>query len=130
MTTLTADKIIEAYIKLRDKRAELKAAFDEQDRGLREKQDRLDAWLLETMDKLGVESIKAAAFGTAFIQVKKRSSCGDWSTFWNWVADHKRFDMLEKRVSQKPVADYLAETGELPPAINMQQERTVTVRRT
>lgn len=124
----TADQVTKAYVTLRDKRKELKDAYEAADQLLKDKMERLDAWLLTQLDKLGADSLKTE-HGTAYISTRDRASCGDWETFWAWCAQEGRVDMLEKRVSVGPVTDYLNQYGELPPGINIERVRTVTVRR-
>src|SRR5690606_4698555 len=92
------------------------------------KMDRIEAWLLENMDKVGADQFKAAS-GVAYIQTKTRASCADWATFWNYLQENGRFDLMEKRLSSKAIGDMLEETGELPPGVNIHRERTVVVRK-
>ncbi|MGH7745346.1 MAG: hypothetical protein ACREQ5_11215, partial [Candidatus Dormibacteria bacterium] len=115
--TIKLDTIIEKYVMLRDKRANLKRSFEEQDEELRNNQNKLEAYLLRNMNEQGVDTIKTQA-GTAYIQIKARAFCADWSLFWKWTAENSRVDMLEKRVSSRIIQEYEVETGELPPGIN------------
>jgi len=124
----TADSVIEEYVAVRDARAEIKKEYDDADARLKLELERRETWLLSAIDSVGVEALRGE-HGTAFIQVKRRSSCGDWPTFWQYLADNKRFDLLEKRVSQAPIAKMIEEGEDLPPGINIHSERTVTVRR-
>lgn len=124
----TADSIAEEYIALRDKRHELKQDFEEQDRELKEQMHRRDVWLLEQLNTIGADSIRAGG-ATVFLTTKVHSNCADWPTYWNYIKEHDRFDLLEKRVSQAPIANMLKEGEPIPPGINTYVERTVTVRR-
>jgi hypothetical protein len=125
---VTADKVTEAYVALRDRRSELKRAFEAEDAILKEKQNKLEVWLMTRLRELGAESLKTAN-GTAYITTRDRASCADWGTLWAWMAEHGRVDMLEKRVSTGPVVEYLNEFGELPPGISINREQTIVVRR-
>lgn len=40
-----------------------------------------------------------------------------WSKVFDWIADHDRFDMLQKRLAEKAVMDYYEETGKMPPGL-------------
>lgn len=128
MADITADKITEAYVNIRDKRSELKRAFEAEDALLREKLDKLEVWLMTKLTELGADQLKTE-HGTAYISTRDRASCADWGSLWPWLAEHGRLDMLEKRVSTKPVAEYLDQYGELPPGVNIERERTIVVRR-
>lgn len=124
----TADQVTFAYINLRDKRKELKDAYEAADAELVAKMDKIEVWLLMQLDALGADSLKTE-HGTAYISTRDRATCGDWGTFWEWAAANGRVDMLEKRVATKPVAEYLEQYGELPPGISIERERSVTIRR-
>lgn len=129
MTQINADTVTAAYIKLRDQRSELKKAYDQEDQVLKDKMDRLETWLMETMQNTNATQL-GTAHGTAYIQTQYKASCSDWPTFWAFVADNGRFDMLEKRVSSKTVNEYIEETGDAPPGVNVAAELKVVVRRT
>lgn len=124
----TADSITEEYVMMRDERARIKKEYEERDAPLVADMDIREAWLLTKLKEIGAESLRTA-HGTAYIQVKTRASCSDWPLFWKYIAENNRFDMLEKRVSQKPISDMLDNNEELPPAINTFSERVVTIRR-
>lgn len=128
MSGPTADQVISAYTALRDKRSALKRAFEADDEQLVQKMDKLEAWLLKTMQTIGTDQLKGGG-GIAYITTKDRAQSDDWGTFWNWLAENKRLDMLEKRVSTKTVMQYYEEFQELPPGISVSRERTVNVRK-
>lgn len=124
----TADSITEEYVLLRDERAVLKKEYDDKDDILKESMDKREAWLLNKLNEVGADSFKTE-HGTAYIQNKTRSSCSDWTLFWDYIARNNRFDLLEKRVAQSPITKMIEGGEELPPAINIFTERVVTVRR-
>lgn len=126
--SLTPEFIIQKYIELRDKRAALKKEWSEKDEELRTASDKLEAWLLKKMDAANTDVIKNKS-GTAYTTIDTRISCADWTTFWSWVLENDRVDMLEKRISSRAVKDYIEENGTLPPAVNVMREKTVVVRK-
>jgi hypothetical protein len=123
-----AEDVIEAYTKLRDKRSELKRAYEAEDSILKDKMRKLDAWLLGKMAEVGTTQLKGNG-SVAFISTIDKAKCDDWGTFWQWLADNARLDMLEKRVANKSISEYLEEFGELPPGISVTREKTVNVRK-
>lgn len=126
--SVTADQVIAAYLKLRDARSEAKRAFEAADKVLVDKMDKLEVWLLNKMDEVGTEQLKGGD-AIAFVSSKSRATCGDWGTFWSFLSEEGRLDMLEKRVASNTVMDYYKETGQLPPGLNISMERTVNIRR-
>ncbi|MES2704831.1 MAG: hypothetical protein V4649_19505 [Bacteroidota bacterium] len=125
---IDANKVTQAYVALRDKRSEIKQAYEAEDAVIRDKMDRLEAWLMTTLRAIGADSLKTE-HGTAFISTRDRASCADWGTLWAWMAENGRLDMLEKRVSTKPIVEYLEQYGELPPGVSINREQTIVVRR-
>lgn len=124
----TADSITEEYVKLRDDRAILKKDYDTKDDVLKSDMEARENWLLAKLNEVGADSFRTE-HGTAYIQTKTRSSCSDWTLLWDYIAENKRFDLLEKRVSQAPISKMIEAGETLPPAINIFSERVVTVRR-
>lgn len=120
---------VELYIKLRDKKAQMKAEFDASVAPIQEKLDQLEVKLLEAFGKTGVDSVKTPA-GTAYTTTRSSVSIADRDAFLTYVKEHDSFDLLEVRPSRTAVPEFAAANdGELPPGINMRTERVVNVRR-
>ena len=130
MADLPANKLIEAYLLLRDRRSELKKAFDAQDTALKAKQESIENYLLGQMEVVGTDQLKAGDVGIAFRSVVTKVSCSDWVNFWPVMAQIGRFDFMEKRLSSKAISEYLAEPGHLElPGINTFNEYKINVRK-
>jgi HNH endonuclease len=129
MTDPKIDKVTETYIKIRDARSVLKKEYEAKDLELKAQLETLDAFFLETLQTLGVESMRTA-HGTVYQSTSIKPSCMDWNAFYTWIAEHEAFDALEKRVKKTFIVDYMKDnSGELPPGIAVLQEYEVTVRR-
>lgn len=124
----TGESLVEEYIHFRDKRAQIKKQYDIQDTRFKEYMTQRESKLLEMMQTMGVSSVRTS-FGTAYTQDKARYNCADWPSYWGYIKENDRFDLLEKRPSQAPLAKMEEEGIELPPGINTYKEKTVTVRR-
>lgn len=127
-TPHTGEALVQEYVMFRDKRAELKKQYEIQDLRYKEYMAQRDAKLLEMMQSIGVESIRTS-YGTAYTQDKTRYNCGDWPSYWGYIKEYDRFDLLEKRPAQGPLSKMEEEGLDLPPGINTYKEKTVTVRR-
>lgn len=123
-----AERVIKAYLALREKRSELKRKYETIDDGLKEKMDKLTGWLAQTMQTTGLTQV-GTGDATAYRQLKVKPSCADWGVFWPWAAENGRLDMLEKRLSANTIKTYYEETSELPPGVNIIQEYEVVVRK-
>lgn len=126
------EKLTKAYIAIRDKRAEIKKAFDVEYTDLGAKLDRLEAELLRFMQDNKSEAIKTT-FGTVYRQEEVKPSCSDWSALDAWEKanpDINASDILEKRVSKKFITEYMeANDGALPPGVSIYREYVARVRR-
>jgi nanoRNase/pAp phosphatase (c-di-AMP/oligoRNAs hydrolase) len=120
---------VSIYIQLRDQKAQLKAAFDEKVAPLQEKMDKLEAKLLEVFNQTGMDSVKTE-FGTAYSTVRTTASVADRDSFMDFVKANEEWALLEVRVSKSAVEQFRsANDNELPPGINIREERVVNVRR-
>jgi len=124
------EKLTRVFLKIRDKRSEIKAEFDKQDKILREQQDKVKAALLDFCKENNLESVKTTA-GTFFRTVKTRYWTNDWEAMNNFIRDHNVPEFYEKRLNQTAVKEFIAEEldGEVPDFINMNSEYQVSVRK-
>lgn len=120
---------VSLYIKLRDKKAEIKAQMDEQIKPLQERMDKLEAKLLEAFQTTGVDSVKTE-FGTAYTSVRTTANIADRDAFMEFVKAHEEWSLLEVRAAKTAIEQYrAANDDELPPGVNIREERVVNVRR-
>lgn len=119
---------VSLYIKLRDEKAQLKAEFDAQVAPLQEKMDKLEAKLLEVLEKTGMDSVKTE-FGTAYKTVRSTASIADRSAFMDFIKSHEEWGLLEVRVSKAGVEQYRSANDDIPPGVNLREERVVNIRR-
>lgn len=126
---VTADKLVRAYIKMRDKRAELKAAYEAEDEKIKEQMALVEFHLLDICKTTGAESIRTG-HGTAIRSVQTRYWTGDWSSMHKFIRDHNALDLMERRISQLSMKNFLRENPDLmPPGLNVENKYVVTVRR-
>jgi len=121
---------VEIYIKLRDKKAQMKAEFDAKVAPINEKMDKLEAQLLDVFNKTGMDSVKTE-FGTAYSTTRTTASIADRGVFMEHVKSNEDWGLLEVRVSKTAVEQYREQhDDDLPPGVNIREERVVNVRRT
>lgn len=120
---------VSLYIQLRDKKAQMKAEFDSQVAPLQEKMDKLEAKLLDVFNQTGMDSVKTE-FGTAYATVRTTASVADRESFMDYVKANEEWALLEVRVSKSAVDQFRsANDNELPPGVNIREERVVNIRR-
>lgn len=124
------EKLTKVYLKIRDKRAELKSAFDAEDKVLIAQQDKVKAALLNFCKDNDVDSVKTGA-GTFFRTVKTRYWTNDWDAMNSFIEQHKTPEFYEKRLNQTAVREFINEelNGEVPECINVSSEYQVSVRK-
>lgn len=122
------DLIIERYVQLRDKKAEMKAAFDASVAEINAGLDRLEGAILDTLNAQGVESVRTGA-GTAYKSTSTSVTAADGEMFKQWCVANDRLDMLENRPSKTAVEAYKAANDDLPPGVNWKSAVSVGVRR-
>ena len=123
------DQLTSIYIKIRDARADKKRAFEEQDKELEDQMQVLSEQMLDSCKEMGADSIRTP-HGTIIRTVKSRYTTNDWDSMYSFIKEHSAFGLLEKRLQQTNMKEFLSENpGYLPMGLNVESEYTVYVRR-
>lgn len=126
---VTADKLVRAYIKMRDARSRLKAEYEEEDNIIKEQMDMVESQLLDMCKTTGADSLRTK-YGTVSRSVQTRYWTGDWEAMHKFIMQHNAPDLLERRISQTQMREFLKENpDEMPTGLNVDNRYTVTVRR-
>jgi hypothetical protein len=126
---VSTDRLIEAYVKIRDTRTEAKQEFESKDEAFAKQLKVLELELLEICKAQGADSIKTRA-GTAIRTIKSKYWTGDWDSMYNFIRENDAFLLLEKRLHQTNMRQFLDENPDIKPAgLNIDSEYAVTVRR-
>jgi len=122
-------KLTTIYIKIRDKRAENKREFEEADADLKEQMEVLEAQMLDVCKEMNADSIRTP-HGTIIRSVKSRYWTNDWDSMYDFIEKEGAFGLLEKRLHQTNMKDFLTENPDLLPAgLNVENSYSVVVRR-
>lgn len=122
------DEMVSTYIRVREKKSQLKAKYDADKAKYDELQNKIEALLLIKFGELGVDSVKTDK-GTAYTAKQTSASVADWDTFFGFVQAHNAFEMLERRVSKTAVEQYRSANDDLPPGVNWSETRVVNFRK-
>ena len=129
MTDAKADKLTLAYIKMRDKRAELLKEYEAEDAKIGEQMQMVEDELRNLFDEVGLESIRTT-YGTVYRSVKTQYQVNDWDSMYKFVMEHNVPQLLQRRVSTTNMKQFLDENPNLMPmGMNIDNRYTVTVRR-
>ena len=123
------DKIVAVYIKIRNKKEELTREYDQKVAELDDQMATLKYKLLEISKDTGVTSFKTD-HGTAYRTIKNRYWTNDWESFYGFMREHGAMELLEKRIHQTNMREFLEDHPEAhPPGLNVDQEYEITIRR-
>ena len=122
------DLIVERYVQMRDRKAEMKAAYEASVADLNTGMAKLENAIMATLNEQGVESVRTS-HGTAFKSVSNSATIADWDMYLAFVKENDRWDMLERRCAKLAVEQYRAANDDLPPGVNWKSAVTVNVRR-
>jgi hypothetical protein len=116
--TVPMDKLARVYRKIKAEIDQLTKDYDTKVEGLKAQQDQLKFAMKDQMKALGVKSVNTA-FGTVSMVQKTRYSTQDWDSFKQFIVENEAVDLLEKRIAQSNMAQYLEENpGSVPPGLN------------
>jgi len=121
--------IVERYVALRDRKAELKAGYDASVKSIDDAMAKVELYLLKHLQDLGVDSVKTE-FGTAYTTTKTSATVAEWDSVLNWVRANDEWTALTRGVSKDFVKTYKEEHNDLPPGVSWREERTINIRRT
>ena len=123
------DKLARIYRKIKTEIDSLTQEYDTKLEALKAQQDELRFAMKDQMKALGVKSVNTA-FGTVSLVNKTRYNTQDWDSFKKFVVEHAVVDLLEKRIAQTNMRQFLEENpGLVPPGLNSSSEYSVSVRK-
>lgn len=126
--TLTVDKVIQTYMKLRSKKEAIEAETKEKVADVKANMAKIEAWLKEKADADGVTSFKTD-HGTAFLTTTDFANVADWDAVLDFIRKEEAFDMLEKRISKTAVRGYIDANKEVPPGITYGTKLDINIRK-
>ena len=127
MSEISAEKLVSAYIKLRNARQELKAKYDNEDAVLEKQLNMVSERLQDMMKSIEADSLKTK-FGTVSRKIKVRYWPSDWGAMYDFIREHGVPDLLEQRISQSKMQAFLEEHPDLlPMGLNADSKYTITV---
>jgi hypothetical protein len=129
MSPLTVEDLVSVYVTIRDRKRELEASVAEQVKELDEELSIIAAALLDACKDTGADSIRTKS-GTVIRSVKSKYWTNDWESMWAFIRDNNAMELLEKRIHQTNMKQFLEENQDKHPAgLNIDSEYTITVRK-
>lgn len=123
------EKLTKVFLKIKARRSELSVQFKEQDDSLKIQQDTIKKALLDHCKEHNVESVRTSE-GLFYRTVRTRFWTSDWQSMYKFIAEHDVPELLEKRLNQSNVKQFLEENPEvLPMGLNVDSEYLISVRK-
>jgi hypothetical protein len=108
------DKLVAIHAKIKAKQAKLDKELAE----LEEQREEIRLAIKDQMKALGLTSVRTSS-GTVSLMKSTRYNTQDWDSFKAFVLEHQVVDLLEKRIAQSNMAQFLEENpGVVPPGLN------------
>jgi hypothetical protein len=123
------DKLARVYLKIRAAKSALTQQYETELADLDKQEDEIEQAMKTQMLALGTKSMRTE-FGTVMLGTKTRYTTQDWASFKEFVIQHDAVDLLERRIAQRNMAQFLEENPELvPPGLNSDTEYQISVRK-
>jgi hypothetical protein len=117
------DKLVAIHAKIKARQEKLDAELAE----LEEARTEVRLAIKDQMKALGLTSVQTS-YGTVSLSKKTRYNTQDWDSFKAFVLEHQVVDLLEKRIAQANIAQFLEENpGVVPPGLNSITEFDIRV---
>ena len=123
------EKLVKAYIKMRDARGVLSAEFEAKDKKIKEQMQVIENYLLEACKRAG-GNVSIPGVGVVMRGVDTRYWTSDWEAMHNFIKENNALELLERRIAQRAMGEFLkSNPDQMPKGMNVESKYTVTVRR-
>lgn len=123
MSDINADRLAKIYTKIRAKRLEL----EKEVQALKDQQDVVAKEILELCKEHGTYTMRTE-HGTISRRVNKNYWTSDWHSFYQFVKEHDAFSLLQQRIHNGNMEQFLEENPDMhPPGLNADQNQTIVI---
>ena len=119
------EKLMQAELNMREAIEDL----ENQVKDIKAKRAQIQNALNEACQKLNVTSLKTSV-GTLTRTLKTRYWTTDWSEMYKFLKQNDALELMEKRISQSNMKDFVANNPDLfPPGLQATSEYSVSIRK-
>ncbi len=127
MDEITMDRLAKVYIKIRGRLSELLREYEAAEEVLKKQQKEIADEMKNRLRALGVTSAGTTE-GTVTLKTTSRFYAKDWEAMHNFIHEHDAAFLLEKRIAQSNMSEFLEKNpGVVPPGLDTVSEITVSV---
>jgi hypothetical protein len=110
----TVDKLVRAYRKMRDTIKEREEEHKAELAELREQMEEVSSALLDFLNENNLDNVKTPE-GTVSRRVNTRYWTSDWEKMYDFIKEHEAFELLERRIHNANMRNFLDENPDLLP---------------
>lgn len=127
--TLKPEKLVQTYLKIKERRSDIAAKYKEEDSSLSDQLDMVKQALLDYCAEQNIESVRTSE-GLFYRSVKTRYWTSDWSSMYEFIMENQVPEFFDKRLNQNNVKQFLDENPDLvPKGLNVDSEYAIAVRK-
>jgi len=128
-TEPTVDELVLAYRNLRDAKYASENKHKEEMKEYNAQLDAISARLLEICNAQNVDGLRAST-GTVSRRIVTKYWTSDWSSMYDFIKDHNAFYLLEQRLSNGNMKQFLEDNPDaMPVGLNADTKYTIQVRK-
>jgi len=122
-------KLVRVYVKMKEKNDEIAAEYKEKAKDITDKMALIKGALLDYCCEHGVEGARTKS-GLFYRTTTTNYWTNDWASMHEFVLEHKVPDLLEKRLHQGNMKQFLEDNPDvLPPGMNTETKYQISIRR-
>lgn len=126
---IALDTLAAVYIKMRDARDLVRREAEAKEKEIENEMRIVEQQMLDACKVIGADSIRTP-YGTIIRSIKSRYWTNDWDSMYQFIKEHGAYGLLEKRLHQTHMKEFLEENPDvLPAGLNVENQYTVIVRR-
>jgi len=126
---VSAEELAKIYIKIRDAKEAAAERHKQEIASFNEQLDAISRELLGICKDLDVSSMRTG-HGTIIRRVTTNFNTNDWGSMFEFIKEHDAFGLLQQRLNQSNMKQFLEEHPELlPPGLWSESKYTIVVKR-
>ena len=128
-TNSTLPALVDVYLKIRNAIEEMEDRHKEELKELKEQFEVVGGNILEICNAQNADSIKTPV-GTVTRRVSSRYWTSDWSSMYKFIQDNDAFFLMEQRIHNSNMRDFLEENpGKFPMGLQNDRKFVISVRK-
>lgn len=124
-----AEELVSRYRELREKKSMITQIYKDKVAVVDEELDGISAQLLDICNEHNIDSLRTAE-GTAMRRETTRYWTSDWDRMYGFIKQHDAFHLLEQRIHNKHMEEFLDENPDvMPVGLNIDRKFSISVRK-